>query len=96
MRPLRVAVLTCTLAFLIWFSLSLLFIETTPAEPFVSVTSYQDNALRNNISSQSNKRAIEIKAAFEFAWRGYSDKAFGHDEVGPVSGMATQFRIINS
>jgi mannosyl-oligosaccharide alpha-1,2-mannosidase len=36
-------------------------------------------------SALSSERADAVKAAFEFAWAGYYEYAFPHDELHPVS-----------
>jgi len=36
--------------------------------------------------SSQPQRAQAVKEAFQYAWRGYHSRAWGHDELTPVSG----------
>lgn len=44
----------------------------------------------NNV--QLDHRAEAIKNAFKHAWKGYSDYAYGHDELRPLTNGTTDSR----
>lgn len=45
-------------------------------------------------SAQSQKRANAVKEAFQFAWDGYYQYAFPHDELHPVTNNFSDSRFM--
>lgn len=96
MRTAKLALLTTTSLLAFWFCANKFLLRPSIQELHKSKhlhapPSLQVNGnvkLRAQVKSPGGKEAQAIREAFRYAWNGYSQKAFGHDEVRPVSGIS--------
>lgn len=91
MRPLRLAVGLSSFILIFWYCVSV-FIFDVPLSNDVPVRQHGEITMRKIVLRQTSERAAAVKAAFKFAWEGYVEQAFGHDEVRPVSGTMSDSR----
>jgi mannosyl-oligosaccharide alpha-1,2-mannosidase len=47
-------------------------------------------------SKKSKDRAAAVKEAFQFAWDGYYEFAFPHDELHPISNTFSDSRFVST
>lgn len=64
-------------------------LSTTLAAPHGNLMTRQD---RPNNDTLNTERAEAVKAAFQFAWDGYVEYAFPHDELHPISNSYSDSR----
>lgn len=70
----------------------LIVLITLCSSSFASPTPHSKHLSgRQDVTSESD-RADAVKAAFEYAWNGYKQYAFGHDELKPLSNSFSDSR----
>ncbi|KAI8352831.1 glycoside hydrolase [Choanephora cucurbitarum] len=89
--------LSIGLSALATFSLHSLLVSAAEYEPFVDYSNeYYGSPYgqmgRENRAAMPVDRAEMVKNAFRHAWKGYSDYAFGHDELQPMTNGTTDSR----
>ncbi|KIV80529.1 hypothetical protein PV11_08022 [Exophiala sideris] len=61
---------------------------TGPLQPMPRIQyKFAPHSESSEVKSTREKRLAAVKEAFVHAWDGYKKHAWGHDEVGPISGM---------
>jgi mannosyl-oligosaccharide alpha-1,2-mannosidase len=70
-------------------TIGLACIATICLASVVSAAPADENAI---VDSMVDNRAEMVKNAFKHAWKGYSEFAYGHDELQPMTNGTTDSR----